>query len=371
MALTPARRLPGWSRCDCAGLLARPNPSVRVEREPHRFAPWSDAAPAYRLGVGDRLKVDYPADARMTQEAVVEPDGVVSLRVAGRVAAQNLTRGRAGGRGPRRRPPRRLRQPIVSLSVDRGAGGAHHRRRGGPEAGRLSAAGARLDAGGGDAGRRLLAREPDGSGGRHPPAAGRPPCCGPSTCAASSPAGDGAKRIVLASEDIVFVPRSRIAEVDLWIDQYVNRAAAVQPVGLLHQHLWSRAMTRLPAPPFPRRRLHAPDARRGGGRRSSRPADPGAPFAFVVTPNAQHVVAARTAAMRGSQGRRRGLDGAERQPHPAAVVADAVRPRPAASRRAATWWRGCSRVGVPADAALTLIGGDAEVEAALAAAVRR
>ena len=34
--------------------------SIRpVEREPMAFSPWSDIAPAYRLGVGDRIRVDF------------------------------------------------------------------------------------------------------------------------------------------------------------------------------------------------------------------------------------------------------------------------------------------------------------------------
>ena len=35
--------------------------------------------------------------------------------------------------------------------------------------------------------------------------------------------GDPTATVTLASEDMIFVPRSRIAEVNLWIDQYVNR----------------------------------------------------------------------------------------------------------------------------------------------------
>lgn len=35
--------------------------------------------------------------------------------------------------------------------------------------------------------------------------------------------GAPGESILLASEDIVFVPRSRIAEVNLWVDQNINR----------------------------------------------------------------------------------------------------------------------------------------------------
>ena len=92
--------------------------------------------------------------------------------------------------------------------------------------------------------------------------------------------------------------------------------------------------------------------------------DPKAPFAFVVTPNAQHVVAARSGDDRfaGPQAKAwmvlndsrilrllsRFLFGFDM---PVAAGSDLV--------------EHLFRVGVPADAALTLIGGDAEVEAAL------
>lgn len=92
--------------------------------------------------------------------------------------------------------------------------------------------------------------------------------------------------------------------------------------------------------------------------------DPAAPFAFVVTPNAQHVVAAHSGNARFAEPQKRAwmvlndsrilrllsrlLFGADL---PVATGSDVV-------------LRLFER-GVPADAALTLIGGDAEVEAAL------
>ena len=35
--------------------------------------------------------------------------------------------------------------------------------------------------------------------------------------------GDAEDRVALAPEDVVFVPRSHIAEVDLWVDENINK----------------------------------------------------------------------------------------------------------------------------------------------------
>lgn len=192
------------------------------EREPHRFAPWSDAAPAYRLGVGDRLKVDYLLTPELTQDAVVEPDGFVSLRVAGRLAAQNLTPSELEA-AVREASARRLRQPIVSLSVTEAraarivVGGAVQRPGVYPLSARASTLEAIMLAGGFSPESRMdqvvVIRQRPGQDAMLRTVDLR-------RFVASGEADNG---IALASEDIVFVPRSRIAEVDLWIDQYVNR----------------------------------------------------------------------------------------------------------------------------------------------------
>jgi len=192
------------------------------EREPHRFAPWSDAAPAYRLGVGDRLKIDYLLTPELTQDAVVEPDGFVSLRVAGRLAAQNLTPSELEG-AVRDASARRLRQPIVSLSVTEArsariiVGGAVQRPGVYPLSARASTLEAIMLAGGFSPESRMdqvvvIRQRP-----------GAPAMLRTIDLRRFVESGGADTGIALASEDIVFVPRSRIAEVDLWIDQYVNR----------------------------------------------------------------------------------------------------------------------------------------------------
>lgn len=192
------------------------------EREPRRFAPWSDAAPAYRLGVGDRLKVDYLLTPELTQDVIVEPDGFVSLRVAGRLPAQNLTPSELET-AIQTASARRLRQPIVSLSVAEAraariiVGGAVQRPGVYPLPARASTLEAVMLAGGFSPESRMdqvvVIRQRPGADAMLRTVDLR-------RFVERGEADDG---IALASEDIVFVPRSRIAELDLWIDQYVNR----------------------------------------------------------------------------------------------------------------------------------------------------
>ncbi len=193
-----------------------------VEREPQGFAPWSDAAPAYRLGVGDRLKIDYLLTPEMSQEAVVEPDGFVSLRAAGRLPAQTLTSSQLET-AVADASASRLRQPIVSLSVVEAraarivVGGAVQRPGVYPLSARASVLEAVMLAGGFSPESRMdqvvvIRQRP-----------GQPAMLRTLDLRRFAATGDTAATITLASEDMIFVPRSRIAEVNLWVDQYVNR----------------------------------------------------------------------------------------------------------------------------------------------------
>lgn len=216
MALTRICALVG------AALLAGCAQSVRpIEHEPLAFAPWSDAAPAYRLGVGDRLKVDYLLTPELNQDVAVEPDGTVSLRVAGRLAAQNLTTTELEA-AVQAASARRLRQPVVSLSVTEAkaariiVGGAVERPGVYPLAARSSVLETVMQAGGFSRESRMdqvvvLRMRP-----------GQRPMLRTVDLSAFVSRGEMDAAIALASEDIVFVPRSRIAELNLWVEQYVD-----------------------------------------------------------------------------------------------------------------------------------------------------
>jgi protein involved in polysaccharide export with SLBB domain len=197
--------------------------SIRpVEHAPMGFAAWSDAAPVYRLGVGDRLKIDYLLTPELTQDAVVEPDGFVSLRAAGRLAAQNLTAAELEAE-VRTASARRLRQPIVTVALTEAraariiVGGAVQRPGVYPLSARASTLEAVMLAGGFSSESRMdqvvvIRQRP-----------GEPAMLRTVDLRRFVATGSAETGIALAAEDIVFVPRSRIAEVNLWIDQYVNR----------------------------------------------------------------------------------------------------------------------------------------------------
>ncbi len=197
--------------------------SIRpVEREPQGFAPWSDAPLPYRLGAGDRLRIDYLLTPEMSQDAVVEPDGFISLRAAGRIPAQTLMPSELED-AVAAASVRRLRQPVVAVSVVEAraarvvVGGAVQRPGVYPLSARASVMEAVMLAGGFSSESRMdqiviLRQRP-----------GHPAMLRTVDLRRFASTGDPDASVALASEDMIFVPRSRIAEVNLWVDQYVNR----------------------------------------------------------------------------------------------------------------------------------------------------
>jgi len=193
-----------------------------VEREPTGFAPWSSAAPAYRLGAGDRVRVDFLMTPEMSQDAVVETDGAINLRAGGRISAQGLTAARLED-DIRHAAGRTLRTPVVTLAVTEArsarviVGGAVARPGSYPLPARPSPLEAVMLAGGFSPESRvdqvIIIRQRDGA----------PPMLRTVDLRRFLSDGATSETILLASEDIVFVPRSRVAEVNLWIDQHIDR----------------------------------------------------------------------------------------------------------------------------------------------------
>ena len=193
-----------------------------VENEAAGFAPWSSAAPPYHLGVGDRLRVDFLMTPEMSQDVTVEPDGFISLRAGGRIPAQGVTPDQLESL-VRQAASNRLRNPVVTLAVTEAkaariiVGGAVARPGVYPLPARPSPLEAVMLAGGFSPESRVdqvvIIRQRDGAA--------------PMLRTVDLRrflSGDGASNaILLASEDIVFVPRSRVAEVNLWIDQHIDR----------------------------------------------------------------------------------------------------------------------------------------------------
>lgn len=197
--------------------------SIRpVEREPEGFSAWSDAAPLYRLGAGDRLRVDFLLTPEMGQDAVVEQDGFVSLRSAGRVRAQNLTAGELEA-AVTRAAAANLKTPVVSIAVTEAraarivVGGAVQRPGVYPLTARASTLEAVMQAGGFMAESRMdevvvIRQRPDG-----------PPMLRTVDLRGFVSRGKASEAIALASEDIVFVPRSRVSEANLWVEKNIDR----------------------------------------------------------------------------------------------------------------------------------------------------
>ncbi|WP_419900109.1 polysaccharide biosynthesis/export family protein [Roseomonas sp. USHLN139] len=209
--------LPGLLLAACTGQTLDP-----VESQPQGFAPWTEATPEYRIAPGDRLRVQFLMTPEMNETALVAPDGQVALRAAGRVnvAGQAIATAEAAITEASRRV---LTQPIVTIGLEEAGGstvlvgGAVRTAGAYPLPGRRGVLEAVLQAGGFDTDARmnqvvLIRRGP----------ADRPMLR--TVDLQSFVEGRGVSQDVpLYPGDIVFVPRSRIGEVNLWIDQYVNR----------------------------------------------------------------------------------------------------------------------------------------------------
>ncbi|MFL1463818.1 polysaccharide biosynthesis/export family protein [Roseococcus sp. DSY-14] len=210
------RALPALLLAGCTGHEITASP-----RGAGRFLPWSDATPEYRIAAGDRLRVQYLLTPELNEVALVAPDGQVALRAAGRVevAGRSVTEAeRAVALASRRF----LTEPLVTLGIEEAAGsvvlvGGQVRNPGQhPLPARRGALEAVIRAGGFTDEARLgevvlIRRGP-----------GELPMLR-TLDLRGFVSGTGAEDVPLAAGDIVFVPRSRIAEVNLWIDQYVNR----------------------------------------------------------------------------------------------------------------------------------------------------
>ncbi|WP_395671498.1 polysaccharide biosynthesis/export family protein [Phenylobacterium sp.] len=193
-----------------------------VEREPRGFAAWSDAPPIHRLGMGDRVKFDFPLTPENNEEVVVAPDGYIGVRVAGRLRAQGLSVSELQDLVAERARAR-LKNPMVvaSLSDSRSArvivGGQVKNPGVYAITARPTVLEAVMIAGGLNPESRMtevvvLRLRPDNTA-----------MMRKVDLRAFVSRADTTQNIRLEPEDMVFVPRSRIAEVNLWVEEYLNR----------------------------------------------------------------------------------------------------------------------------------------------------
>jgi len=95
----------------CAG---RSRQDARSEFRPERFQAWNNAAPPYRLYPGDTVEVVIHTADELNTEAVVGPDGRVNLALAGGVMVAGSTAPEAA-RTVAGAYARVLRDPIVEV----------------------------------------------------------------------------------------------------------------------------------------------------------------------------------------------------------------------------------------------------------------
>lgn len=195
--------------------------SVR-ENMPEGFAPWSDTPAPYRFGSGDRVKVQFLLTPELNETVLVSPDGSISLRAAGRVetagrtteeVAANVTRASRAS----------LTNPIVTVGLEEAGaavafvGGSVKRAGAYPVQGRRGVAEMITLAGGlEDFGRMdqvvLIRRSADNR-----------PMLRTVDLRGFISGADITADVPLTAGDIVFVPRTRIAEVGLWVNQAINQ----------------------------------------------------------------------------------------------------------------------------------------------------
>jgi protein involved in polysaccharide export with SLBB domain len=209
-----------------------------VEKDRAGFDEWSDRRPTYRFNTGDKIRVFFERTPELNEVVLVGPDGNIGLRAAGRVLAAGLDAGDLEV-GIARSASRILTNPIVVVSLDETAGSVFHV--GGavkepgtyPLVGRIGVSEAIFRARGSDSDARLteivlIRRSP----------ANRP-MLRTIDLRHFVATADLSDDVPLAPGDIIYVPRSRIGELNLWIDQFINRVLpfnksfsyVVQPAG--------------------------------------------------------------------------------------------------------------------------------------------
>jgi protein involved in polysaccharide export with SLBB domain len=198
---------------------------VSITPAPQRvaeFQAWATDAGEYRFGPGDKLRVQFLRTPELNEVALVGPDGAIGLRAAGRVIASGRTAAEVEA-GVAQGSRRVLIDPVVTVSLEEAGGaavlvGGQVRSPGAYAlAGRRGVLEVILLAGGFDPEARmnevvLIRRGP-----------GDRPMMRTVDVRRFIEGGDSTGDVPLFPSDIVFVPRSRVAEANLWIEQYVNR----------------------------------------------------------------------------------------------------------------------------------------------------
>lgn len=199
-----------------------------TESRPEGFAPWTDAAyPVYRVGPGDKLRVKYLVTQNMDEEVTVTPDGYIGVLAAGQISAAGRSIPDIEREVAQSARKYVAEQPIVvslqeSVSSRVFVGGAVQS----PGVVQLtdlktSSLQAILMTGGFTDEARLgqvavIRRSGDG-----------PPMLRSVDIRSVVERGN-TDDVLLQPGDVIFVPRSSIAEVNLWVDQFINKVVPFQ-----------------------------------------------------------------------------------------------------------------------------------------------
>jgi polysaccharide biosynthesis/export protein PslD len=193
-----------------------------TDLNPDRFAPWQDAVEEYRLRPGDQIEVKLTYNPELSDRVLIGPDGRIALTLVGIVQAEGKTADELAKELTQRfskelRNPdvvvilREYSQRSVLVGGEVAQPGVH------PLVGHIGVLEGILMAGGlkdtADAQEvALIRRGPD-----------HRPMLRVVDVKSILTGGPNANDVPLHADDVIYVPRSNIAEVDLWIDQYVNQ----------------------------------------------------------------------------------------------------------------------------------------------------
>lgn len=201
--------------CTAQQIDIRPTPGAQ-------FAAWTDEAPAHRLGPGDEVELRFLLNTELNDRAIIGPDGRATVPLLGPVPAAGLTVERFAAALRRDYAPK-LRVPDLDVAVRSFAssriyvGGEVNNPGVAVLQGRVNALQGVLLAGGMKNTARtgevvVIRRSPDDK-----------PMLRTVNLKRLIGQGDPSQDFPLAAGDVVFVPRSDIAEADLFVEQYINQ----------------------------------------------------------------------------------------------------------------------------------------------------
>lgn len=199
-----------------------------TEVNPMGFRPWSSQMPPYRLGAGDKLKIKYFLTREMDEELIVAPDGTIAPRAVGQLKVEGLTL--AGAQEVVRRASKvELADQKVVISLDEAIsakvyiGGMVEKpgpynladMRNGTLQSILMAGGFTEEARTGQV--AIIRRGPDNL-----------PMLRLINVKEIIQTGFTLDDVQLAAGDIIYVPRSSVSELNVWIDQFINKVVPFQ-----------------------------------------------------------------------------------------------------------------------------------------------